>query len=146
MTIKEFEYILSLKKYFIAEFDFPKINSKGYKELVDAEKNKYTFDFQYGSAGSFVFTLTAKEAKQKWQLRSGTPLLRIDINGSPHMCENGDLWKNHIHIFYPDGTKVYKLEDYSENLYKSMNSKDILIDFFKQCNIEITSLSFQEEL
>lgn len=147
MTNKEFDYTLKTKKHFLSEFSFPKINTKGENDLIDMQKNKYIFDFQFGSAGKLVITLLAIEAKQKWQIRNGTlPLVRVDVNSSPHMCENGELWKNHIHVFYPDGTKVYKLEDYDKILYKSLNPKDVILDFFKQCNVEIGNLSFQEEL
>lgn len=146
MTNKEFDSMLSLKKFFVSDFNFPKLNSKGVNELIDSEKNKYIFDFQFGSASKFVITLLADEAKQKWQLRSGTPLLRVDVNSSPHMCENGELWKNHIHIFYPEGVKVIKLEDYAEDYYKSLKPLDVLNDFFKQCNIQIKPLVVQEGL
>lgn len=146
MTNKEFDYMLTLKKIFVSGFEFPKLNSRGTKDLMDDEKNKYILDFQYGSVGKFVITLLADKAKQKWQLRSGTPLIRIDVNGSPHMLPDGEILKNHIHIFYPDGVQVIKLEDYSDDLYKSLKPSDVLSDFFRQCNIQANCVIVQEEL
>lgn len=147
MTNKEFEQYISTKKHFLNTFCFPKINSKGANDLIDSSKNKYVFDFQFGSAGTFVITLLSVEAKQKWQIRNATyPLIRVDVNSSPHMCDNGELWKNHIHVFYPEGAKVFKLEDYDNSLYNSLKPTDVIMDFFKQCNIDVGDLSLQEEL
>lgn len=147
MTNKEFEQYINTKKHFLNTFYFPKINSKGTNDLIDTSKNKYIFDFQFGSAGKLVITLLSIEAKQKWQVRNATyPLIRVDVNSSPHMCDNGDLWKNHIHVFYPEGVKVYKLEDYDKTLYNSLKPQDVIVGFFKQCNIEVENLTLQEEL
>ena len=82
MTNQEFAKILELEKVFTSNFTIPQINTKGTKELVDTSKNKYIFDYQLGSAGKFYIELSLKAAKQKWQLRSNTPLVRIDINGA----------------------------------------------------------------
>ncbi|MCM1404373.1 MAG: hypothetical protein NC133_02630 [Prevotella sp.] len=146
MTDSEFEKLLNSQKHFSTEFKFPKINSKGFNELLDKDKNKYVFDYQFGSAGAIVVALLSAEAKQKWQLRYGTPLIRIDINGAPHMLESGEQLVNHIHIFYPEGTKVYKIEEYNNKMYQSLNPWDVLLDFFKQCNIEFKFPCMQEEI
>lgn len=147
MTYQEFIKILELEKFFTSNFNFPKINTKGTKELIDSCKNKYMFDYQLGAAGKLYAELSLKTAKQKWQLRSNTPLVRIDINGSPHMCsDTGKVFKNHIHIYFPDETKTYEISQYDDKLYKNPNPYDILNDFFKHVHIQYTMGSVQEAL
>ena len=148
MTNQEFVNILELEKVFTSNFTIPQINTKGTKELVDTSKNKYVFDYQLGSAGKFYIELSLKAAKQKWQLRNNSiPLVRIDINGAPHMCpDTGKVEKNHIHIYFPDGTKAYEISQYDDNLYKNLNPYDILNDFFKHVHIQYSMGSVQEAL
>lgn len=147
MTNQEFLKLIELEKVFISNFTIPQINTKGSKELIDTSKNKYQFDYQLGSAGKFYIELSLKAAKQKWQLRSNMPLVRVDINASRHMCiDTGDSEPNHIHIFFPDGTKTYEISQFDENLYKNSNPYDILKDFFKHVHIQYNMGSIQEAL
>lgn len=147
MTNQEFNHILEIEKTFATNFVIPQINTKGTKELIDVNKNKYIFDYQLGSAGKFYIELSLKAAKQKWQIRSNTPLIRIDINAAPHMCvDTGKPELNHIHIYYPDGIKTYEISKYDENLYKNCNPYDILNDFFKHVHIQYSIGNIQEAL
>lgn len=145
MTNKEFESIIKMEKFFKKGFQLPSINSSGKYELLDENKNKYIFDYQFGSNGSFYIELSMEKAKQKWQIREDNALLiRIDINGAPHFCKDGNTLKNHIHVFYPEKNETYPIEDFDNELYKSMKPYDILRDFFKHVNIKYDIVNIQE--
>lgn len=129
----------------IINFKSLKMNSKG-KLHVKGEKNDYVVDYQLGHLSSFaIYEATLyEEAKQKYQLRSkGVYLVRLDYNGPPHMCNDGKLWMNHIHVYQEDDEfgqpviKTYKLEDYSETEFKDLTGLHVLLDFFKICNIRL---------
>ena len=108
--------------------------------MIDSNNNEYLFDHQLGSAGKMVIAIALIDAKQKWQTRlPNCKLVRVDINAPAHMDENGKLSKNHIHMFYPSGTKVYDISDFDENLYKDLNPMAVLIDFFRQNNIVLSN-------
>lgn len=139
----EFLQIVSVEKRFKEKFVQPVINTSKRLILTDSNKNEYYFDYQLGSAGHMVIAIELSEAKQKWQTRLPSNLLvRVDINSPAHMDDNGNLSKNHIHMFYPSGTKVYDLSDFDESLYKDLNPFSVLIDFFKQNNIVLADNEF----
>lgn len=145
MTNKEFESVLKVEKFFKTNFKFPTINTSGKYELLDANKNKYIFDYQLGSNGKFYIELSMDKAKQKWQIREDNlPLIRIDVNGPPHLCQDGKSLKNHIHVYYPEKQITYSIENFHEKLYKSTKPYDILCDFFKHVNIKLDHLKIQE--
>ena len=143
MDDSEFLRILSIEKKFKDKFVQPTINSSKRLILTDSNKNDYVFDYQLGSAGNMVITIELVDAKQKWQTRLPNSLLvRVDINSPAHMDENGNLSRNHIHMFYPSGTKVYDISNFDENLYKDLSPFAVLIDFFKQNNIVLSNNEF----
>ncbi len=132
-------------------FKFPKVNSKGRYELT-GEKNKYIFDFQLGETGVIVISKALPEIKQKYQLRLTTPIVRVDLNAPPHMCNDGQMWKNHIHVLQIDKRtgreeyKTYKLEMYSPPLFADLNGRNVITDFFKLCNIKLIPSTFVQEI
>ena len=143
MDDSEFLRILSIEKKFKDKFVQPTINASKRQILTDSNKNDYVFDYQLGSAGNMVITIELVDAKQKWQTRLPNSLLvRVDINSPAHMDENGNLSRNHIHMFYPSGTKVYDISNFDENLYKDLSPFAVLIDFFKQNNIVLSNNEF----
>ena len=143
MTDTEFVQILSTEKRYKDKFVQPGINSSGKQILTDSNNNEYFFDYQLGSAGKMVIAIELVDAKQKWQTRMSPNLLvRIDINAPAHMDKNGNLSENHIHIFYPSGTKVYDLSNFDKELYKDLYPFAVLADFFKQNNIVLSDNEF----
>ena len=140
MLDTEFNALIAETKRFKDKFVQPKINSYGKQALSDKKGNEYIFDYQLGSAGKMIITMEMSDAKQKWQSRfNNMPMVRIDINGSPHMDPtNGRVLKNHIHIFYPSGTKVYAIQSFDTNLYQDLNPWNVLRDFFIQMNIKLS--------
>lgn len=139
----EFLRILSTEKTFRDKFIQPKMNSSTRQILVDANKKEYIFDSQLGSVGNMVIILELIDAKQKWQTRlTGCQLVRVDINSPAHMDKDGNLSKNHIHMFYPSGTIVYDISNFDQTLYKNLNPYEVLLDFFKQNNIVLNNNEF----
>lgn len=143
MDDSEFLRLLSVEKKFKNKFVQPIINSTNRQILSDSNNNEYFFDYQLGSVGNMVIAIELVDAKQKWQTRLPNSLLvRVDINSPAHMDENGNLSKNHIHMFYPSGTKVYDLSNFDETLYRDLSPFAVLVDFFKQNNIVLSNDEF----
>ncbi len=129
-----------------------KMNSKG-KFKLKGEVNEFFFDYQLGETGKFVlYQKSIDEAKQTYQTRYKSKfLLRVDINGPAHMCSNGEMWTNHIHIFKGDNEfgqpiiDVVKVEDYNGVEFQNISGINALLDFFKICNIRLEEgVSIQE--
>lgn len=140
--------MIAEQKSFSKDFQL-KMGDSGCIEL-NGETESYLFDYQIGSSGMFaIYATSISESKQKYQNRFKThPLIRVDLNGAPHMCEDGQLWENHIHVF--TGTlnqsemHTYKLEDYDPDLFQDLTGWNVLYDFFKCCNINTDNVHLQE--
>lgn len=143
----DFENLIKINKHFVKEFKTPRLNSKDNKLILLGEDNReYYFDYQYGTLGKFYVEISTSNAKQKWQIRKydEVRLIRVDIN-SRHMYLDGKISKNHIHIYYPEGLETYELEEYDPKLFQSLKINDVLLDFFRLCNInDKTNVIFQE--
>lgn len=143
--------LMAEEKVFL-DFAIPKINTRKTFNLKGSA-NDFLFDCQLGYTGRFVLCAkTLGETKQTHQTRyKNDYLVRVDLNGRPHFFENGVLLKNHIHIFLGDddnGNKkicTYPLDQYDENLFKNLNGYNVMLDFFKLCNIKLPQgFSIQE--
>ena len=134
--IKEEKVLLNLKPI--------KINSKG-KFKLQGTINEFYLDYQLGEIGKFViYQKTIDEAKKTYQTRIKSRfLIRVDINGPSHMCSDGQMWINHIHVYRGDDEygqpmiDVYKLEDYNDCDFQDLSGVNALLDFFKICNIHL---------
>lgn len=121
-----------------------KINSKG-KFKLQGTLNEFYLDYQLGETGKFViYQKTIDDAKKTYQTRLKSRfLVRVDINGPSHMCADGQMWVNHIHIYRGDDEfgqpiiDVYKLEDYNGNEFQDLSGVNALLDFFKICHIRL---------
>ena len=148
MNLNALSKMIAEKKYFLKQLQL-KLGDSGSIEL-QGEKETYLFDYQLGSSGMLaIYVASIFDSKQKYQTRYKTyPLIRVDVNGPPHMCEDGDLWENHIHIFTGSLNKsemhTYKLEDYNPSLFQDLSGWNILYDFFKCCNISTDNVYLQE--
>lgn len=126
------------------DFQLPKKNVKTQMELI-GKTGKFVFDYQVGEIGKFVLSLKEmSETKQKYQTRFNSQfLIRVDVNASPHMCNDGKMYKNHIHIYRGDDNNgnpivdVYNLDEYDFTHFQNLTSWNILFDFFEICNIKI---------
>lgn len=143
-TISE---MLAEPKSFLKELQL-KWGESGSIELT-GQTESYLFDYQIGSTGILSFAISVSDSKQKYQSRyKAHPLFRVDVNSPPHMCEDGSMWENHIHVF--TGTlnqsemHTYKLENYDPALFQDLSGWSILIDFFKCCNIKTENVHLQE--
>ena len=140
--------MIAEQKFFLKEFEL-KIGDIGSIEL-NGETESYIFDYQLGSTGMLaIYATSISDSKQKYQNRyKAHPLIRVDVNSAPHMCEDGELWENHINVF--TGTlnqsemHTYKLEDYNPALFQDLSGWNILYDFFKCCNINTDNVHLQE--
>ena len=136
----------------LLDFSVPKLNSRK-TFTVKGTENDFLFDCQLGETGRFVLlTKPLGEMKQTHQTRyKNNFLIRVDLNAPPHFCENGELLKNHIHVYLGDDEngkgkiKVYPLEQYDKILFKNLNGYNVMFDFFKLCNIKLPrEVSIQE--
>lgn len=120
-----------------------KMNSKARFKLK-GERNEFFLDCQLGETGIFViYQSTIEDAKQTYQSRFKNKfLIRVDLNGPSHMCVDGNMWSNHIHIYRGDDEfgqpiiEVYKLDEYSATEFKDLSGLNVMLDFFKICNIK----------
>lgn len=130
-----------------------KMNCKDFFKLKGVN-NEFFLDYQIGETGTFItISKPFKETKQKYQLRpKGQYLVRLEVNARPHFCvDSGKLNKNHIHICCGEDEygnfvyETYDLETFSATRFKDLTGRNILIDFFKLCNIQLEDgVSIQE--
>lgn len=133
--------LMGMRKTF-TNFRQPKSNTSGHLELK-SETEEFIFDYQLGDVGHFILNYKVSEPKQKHQLRyKSIPLVRVDINSQRHMCEDGQMYKDHIHIFKGDNlssssVETYELKSFNKSLFQNPNTVVIMQDFFKYCNIDL---------
>ena len=141
MNDKKFEHLMSLIKY------FDKPNLVAVPQIGD----NLNFGLHTNSTqDSFIFDLDRSgkiELKFKNQLRKESILLvRMDINGPPHINPDGEAVSgSHIHI-YKEGYGLkwaHELEEKLLTLPDKTNVLDIFRIFCDYCNISLENISIQ---
>ncbi len=124
--------ISSLKKLTNSEHivEFPQPGKKLLLECEDGNNNKYTIDVNRGRL---------KPQKSTYQTRhnKSTILLRVDIEGPPHVNPNGEeIPCPHIHIYKEgyDDKWAYPLQ--TEINTNTLDLIQVLIDFLDYNNVK----------
>lgn len=136
MTDTEFKQLLELNKIFVKN---PiKLPQQGYYKEYDVNSKTTNDKFIIDVDRRGMIELSKYKIQTRYE-KTKLPLIRIELNGPPHMNPDGrKLSRNHIHIYRETENDTgnlpwaYDLSDFRD--YDFGNDFDFSIIFFKFCD------------
>lgn len=130
LSQSQFEHLCAMRKKYLGEsLNYPSAGQKLCFEVYSDgdETEHFTIDVS-------VSRMTLNKVTHQERYRKNIPLIRVDINASPHINPDGTrISGNHIHL-YREGYGDTFATELPENFDKS-STYNALMSFLRYCNV-----------